>query len=230
MRIGLVAACLAIGLVPAPANADALQQQILAAAKLMTGDEFAFTVTTVAQRSSEPPKPYVMRYDPTRPVGTRWVLVSAEGRAPTTKEAAGAAKQASGAPVPSYARIARWFGAPAARISANKDSVTYRFPALPKDTVKIGNHDASADTVAEVYVNTASAVAFIERVRFFSTTSFRMALVAKIERFVFTTTHQMRADGRPVLLAADGDMTGSLLGKAGWFKTRTIYSDMRPVH
>ena len=229
MRMKFVAYCLALALLPTPALADPLQQQILAGAKSVNDGDFAFTQTTTVQRSGETPKAFVMRFDPRRPAGARWVMVSAEGRAPTAKEAASAAKQSNSAPVPSYARIARWFGAPATRVATSKDSITYRFPALPKDTVKIAGHDASHDTVAEALVNTAGAVPFVERVRFISTKSFRMALVAKIERFVFTTTNRLTADGHPVMVDADGDMTGSLLGKAGWFKTRTVYSDVRPA-
>lgn len=221
------ATCLAVGLAPVPAFADALQLQVLASARQAEADVYAFTQTTTVQRSSEQPKPYVMRFDPARPPGARWMLISSEGHAPTTKESAGATKQANAAPVPSYARIARWFGAPAVRVATTKDSVTYRFPALPKGTLKIGSHDASADTIAEVIVNTSGKTAFAERIRFISSTPFRMALVAKIERFVFTTTHQLRADGRPVIQQVEGDMSGSLFGKADWFKTRTIYSDIR---
>lgn len=221
--------CLALTLLPIPALADPLQQQVLAGAKLANGDDFAFTQTTSVQRSGEAAKTFVMRFDPRRPTGARWVLITAEGRAPTPKEAAGAAKQSSSAPVPSYARIARWFGAPATRIATSKDGATYRFALLPKDTVKIGGHDASHDTVAEAFVNTAGATPFVERVRFISAKSFRMALVAKIERFSFTTINRLMPDGRPVMAEADGDMTGALLGKAGWFKTKTVYSDVRAV-
>ena len=229
MRPQFVAYCLALALLPTPAFADPLQQQVLAAAKLVSGDDFAFTQTTTAQRSGETGKAFVMRFDPRRPAGARWVLVSADGRAPTAKEAASAAKQSNSGPVPSYSRIARWFGAPATRIATGKDSVTYRFPALPKGTAEIGGHDASHDTVAEATVNTAGTTPFVERVRFTSATPFRMALVVKIERFVFTTTHRLTADGRPVMMEADGDMFGSLLGKAGSFKTKTVYSDVRPA-
>lgn len=229
MRPQFVAYCLALALLPTPALADPLQQQILAGAKAVNDGDFAFSQTTTMQRSGETMKAFVMRFDPRRPAGARWVLVSAEGRTPTAKEAAGAAKQSNSAPVPSYARIARWFGAPATRIATGKDSVTYRFPALPKGTVKIAGHDASQDTIAEAMVNIAGAAPFVERVRFTSTKPFRMALVAKIERFVFTTTNRLTADGRPVMVEGDGDMTGSLLGKAGWFKTKTVYSDVRPA-
>ena len=217
----------ALALFCVPALADPLQQQVLAGAKLVSADDFAFTQTTTAQRSGEIAKAYVLRFDPSRPAGARWILVTAEGRPPTAKEATGVAKQRSAAPVPSYARIAQWFGAPAMRIATGKDSVIYRFAALPKDTVMIGKHDASPDTIAEALVNTAGNAPFVERVRFTSAKSFRMALVAKIERFAFTTTHRLTADGRPVMVETEADMAGSLLGKAGSFKTRTIYSDVR---
>lgn len=212
---------------PTPAFADALQQQVLAGARAVSEEDFAFTQTMVNQRSGEGAKTYVARYDPKRPKPSRWTLISAEGRAPKPKESAQLAKQGASNPVPSYARIATWFGAPATRSAGSDGKVIYRFASLPMGTIKMGSHDASADAAAEALVNTSGKTPFVERVRVTMAKPFRMMMVAKIERVDATSLYRMLPDGRPVIVSTNSDMTGSVLGKSGSFKSRVSYTDMR---
>jgi hypothetical protein len=225
-RIKFAVATVLVG-VGTPALADDLQQQVLAGARAITDADFAFTQTFSGQRSGEPAKEYLMRYDPKRPAGSRWTLVRAEGRAPTPKEAANFAKQANKNPVPSYGRIATWFGAPAKRVASGNGSVTYRFAALPKGTIKVGSHDASATTSAEAVVNTSGKIPFVERIRYISTKPFRMMLVAKVDRMTTTVTYRMMPNGRPMIAGSTTDMAGSAMGKSGSFKMLAAYSDIR---
>lgn len=221
-RLAFAAAALAI---PAIAQADALQQQVLAAAKAVTAADFAFTQANRFERTGAPAKSIVQRYDPRRGASA-WTLVKVDDRAATAKEIADAAKRSAKAQVPSYARIAEWFGAPATRVSTTPTSVTYRFASLPKGTVKLASHDASANTSVEAVVNTAGRIPFVERARFTSNTAFRMFMVAKVERFVITATHRLLGDGRPVLDSTATEFGGSFMGKAQTMKTRTVYSDV----
>jgi hypothetical protein len=225
----LTAALFGAVLFPSPAFADALQQQVLAGAKATTGEDFAFTQMINIQRSGEAAKDYVMRYDPKRAKGARWTLTKAEGRAPTAKEASSFAKRANAAPVPSYGEIAKWFGGPATRVATSNDSVTYRFAALPAGTIKMPGQDISAHTSAEAVVNIAGPIPFVERVRITANKSFRIMMVAKIERFSATAFYQMLPGGRPAIIANASDLSGSMMGKSGTFKTRTSFSDMRWV-
>jgi hypothetical protein len=210
-----------------PALADDLQQQVLAGARTVADTDFAFTQTFTGQRTGEPAKEYVMRYDPKRGAGSRWTLVRAEGRAPTPKETANFAKQANKSPVPSYGRVATWFGAPAKRVATGNGSVTYRFSSLPKGTIKIGSHDASATTSAEAIVNTSGKMPFVERIRYTSTKPFRMMLVAKIDRMTTTVTYRMMPNNRPMITGSNTDMAGSAMSKSGSFKMLATYSDIR---
>jgi hypothetical protein len=216
-------------LLPTPAFADALQQQVVAGAKSVGEEDFAFTETAINQRNGEPVKEYVLRYDPTRPRPWRWTLIKAEGRAPTAKESAEVTKEAGTRPVPSYARVAKWFGAPAERVATGPGSVTYRFASLPAGTIKIASHDASADSVTEAVVDTSGKVPFVSRVHIVTNKPFRMMMVAKIERIDITTTYRLTAGGKPMIFSTASDTTGSMLGKSGWFKGRTVFSDVRAV-
>ena len=215
-------------IVPAAAQADALQQQVLAAAKAVTAADFAFTQANRFERTGTPAKSIIQRYDPRRGASA-WTLVRVDDRAATAKEVADAAKRSAKAQVPSYARIAEWFGAPATRVATTPTSVTYRFASLPKGAVKLGSYDASAHTSVEAVVNTAGRIPFVERARFTSTKPFRMFIVAKVERFTITATHRLLPDGRPVAEASSTEFGGSFMGSAQTMRTRTVYSEIAAI-
>ncbi len=218
----------AVLVAPGVAHADALQQQVLAAAKSVTPADFAFTQSLRIERTGTPSKQIVQRYDPRRG-SAAWTLVKVDDRAPTPKESADSAKTSAKARVPTYARISEWFGAPATRIATTPTSVTYRFASLPKGAVKMGSHDASANTSVEAVVNTAGRIPFVERARFTSNAPFRMFVVAKVEKFVFTTTNRLTPDGRPAPEATVSEFSGSFMGKAQTMKTLTRYSEVQGV-
>jgi hypothetical protein len=213
---------------PTLAHADALQQQVLAAAKSVKEGDFAFTQTNRFERTGTPVKQFVQRYDP-RKGAAAWTLLRVDDRAPTAKEAADSVKRSTKARVASYSRITEWFGAPATRVATTPTSVTYRFASLPKGAVKMGSYDASANTSVEAVVNTAGKIPFVERARFTSNTPFRMFVVAKVERFVFTSTNRLLPDGRPVPELTTSEFSGSFMGSAQTMKTRTTYSDVQAV-
>lgn len=210
----------------APAAADPLQDQLLAAMRRADTGNVAFTSTTTVERTGAAGQEIVTRYDPRAPAGRRWSVVRFNGRVPTAKENAQVLKAANGAPMPSYARLARWFGAPATRVAQAPGGVTYRFARLPAGVVKIGSHDASADTAAEVVVNTRGTP-FVERVHLRSTTPFRMMLVARVTRYDVTSSYALLPDGRPFPTGSDADMAGSMMGKEGTLRTRTRYTAAR---
>lgn len=214
-------------LLATPATADPLQDQVLAAMRRTDTSDVAFTDTTRIERTGAAAQVIVVRYDPRAAAGRRWTVVSVNGRAPTAKELAQITKAANTSPLPAYARLARWFGGPATRVAQGPGSVTYRFARLPAGVLKIGNHDASADTVADAVVNTAGRVPFVERVRFASTQPFRMMLVARVDRYVFTSAYAPLPDGRPFATSTDSDLSGSLMGKGGSLRTVTRYVPQR---
>jgi len=215
-------------LVPAAAKADALQDRVLAGARAAPADRFAFRRTTAIERSGAERKVAVEDYDPRRPPGARWTLVTVDGRAPTAKEQADARKMKRG-DTPSYAEVAKWFGAPATATPAGQGRVLYRFASLPAGTLKLGKHDASADTAAEALVNASAPVPFVERVRFRATRGFRMMLVAKMDSMVSTGRYRRLADGTIVPDGGTSDMAGSIMGKSGTLKVAIDYSDQRAV-
>lgn len=223
MRSALAALLLA-----APAHADPLQDQVLAGMKAANTADVAFTQTMRIERTGSPAKEVVTRYDPHAAPGTHWTLVSIDGRPPTAKQVADAAKRSGKRPAPSsYGELAKWFGGAATVVARTPESVTYRFARLPKGEIMMGSHDASADTVADAVVNIAGKMPFVERVRLASSAPFRMMLVAKVERYAFTSSFTLLADGRPFPNGIDADLSGSLMGKAGSMRTRIRFADVR---
>ena len=222
MMVAVAAACLASG----AARADELQARVLAGAKTTRTEGYAFRRTLTVEATGEKQKVYVERYDPRS--AARWTLMSVDGRAPTGKETADAAKSKRG-PHPSYARLAEWIGSPAARSEPAPGYVLYKFPRLPAGTAKFGSHDASADTRAEALVNAKGRVPFVERVRFTSTKGFRMMLVASVKGM--TDDSRYRQHPYVTVIPDEGNsvITGSMLGKSGQMRTKIEYAGFERV-
>lgn len=219
MRPALLVA-LAAAVLPGVAAADPLQDQLLARMRASRTDDVAFTMTTRAEQTGSAARQFVQRYDGRG----GWTLQSVDGHPPTDKDRKNLAKRAPSPP--RYAKLADWFGGPATRVAATPTQVTYRFTRLPAGTVKLGSHDASADTVADAVVDLSHGQPYVSRIRFTSTAPFRMMLVAKVERFTVTGSYAPLADGRIFSTGNDSEFVGSMLGKAGTLSTRTRYTDM----
>ena len=222
----LLVASLAACLSASAAHADEVQNQIVAAAKGTSASAYGFRRTMTIQQTGKPRKILIEQYDPRRPAADQWSLVSVDGRAPTAKESADAHKMKRG-PVPSYGELAKWIGAPASRTSPGPGYVLYRFARLPAGTLKIGSHDASADTQGEVLVNIKDKTPLVEHVRLKSTKGFRMMLVAAIDSILIDQRYRMLPDGHAVPSQAISDMSGSMLGKAGRMQAEATYSDFK---
>ena len=210
-----------------PARADELQSRLLAGMQAARGLSVAFQQTVVVDTTGQGRRTIVERYDPRRPLPERWTLVSIDGKPPTPKEIAKAREGKKKAAA--YANLADWFGTPARRIDAPAGYAAYHFDRLPAGELKIGSHDASADTAADVLVNLKGATPFVERVRMTSTKAFRMMLVASVKR-IDSTSHYVALPGVGVVPDAFAmTMGGSMMGKSGELKTNVTFSGYQPA-
>ncbi|GEM73086.1 hypothetical protein [Sphingomonas aquatilis] len=227
MRHLLIPTAAAAVLFAVPAHADELQSRLLAGMQAARATAFAFQQTIVVETTGQARRTIVERYDPRRPAAERWTLVSVDGKAPTAKDIT---KAREGKKKPgSYGDLADWFGTPARRVEAPAGYAAYHFDRLPAGELKIGNHDASADTAADVLVNTKSATPFVERVRFTSTKGFRMMLVASVKR-IDSNSRYVAAPGIGIVPESFAmAMTGSMMGKSGELKTNVTFSGHQPV-
>jgi len=228
-----LAAAAPLLLVATAAHADDLQQRLVAGARATDTSAYAFretiTVTGNGPGMDKAGKTYVTAYDPRRPLAERWRLVGVDGRAPTAKELEQSRKNKRES-VPDYTDLAKWLGTPATRVDGANGAVTYRYPRLPAGTIKLGKHDASADTAAEVQVAGANGASpHVGQIRFTLTKGFRMMLVASVKSMA-TTMRFRRADGGQVVPAdVQSTIAGSMMGKSGDIRTTVNYADWQKV-
>lgn len=228
MRVAILAVALAA--LPTPAAADALLDRIIAQARTVGPDDFAWTRTSRAeQRSGDEVKTRVTveRYDPGLPAGQRWKLVSVDGRPPSADDTKDYAKAMRDAIVPSYGRLASYFAAGASRAAGGARTL-YRAATLPKRSLMIGKTDASASAVAEAAVADGDRP-YVEKLDIVTTKPVRMMLVAKVDRLEASSRYRLMPDGRPVLAEQVSVMRGSMMGKSGSLRTVATYSDHRAV-
>lgn len=224
----LMAFALATGGVAGVVHADALQDQVLASARATRSDLYAFRRTITIERTGVARQVFVEQFDPRRPAGQMWSLASVDGRAPVAKDL-DAWRKGDRGPVPSYNQLAKWFGGGATRSDGAQGYVTYRFARLPAGALKIGSHDASADTQAEAVVNTQGKFPFVERIRLVSTKSFRMMLVASVQSMATSGHYRVQSDGLAVPAESTSRIIGSLFGKDQTIQAFATYSDFQKV-
>jgi hypothetical protein len=207
---------------------DALKQRVVALARSVGPDDYAFTRTARVEQSEGAEKTTRImeeRFDPRKPAAQRWTLVSIDGRAPTEAELTSHRKEAPKRRVSSYGRVADYFAAPSTTAAGANGRTVFRFTALPKESLVLNDADLSSSAIAEANVDLNAAVPFVEQVRFTLTKPARVKLVAKVEKMETTTRYRMLPDGKPVPVEQVSDMTGSMLGKSGRIRTVLTYGD-----
>lgn len=213
-------------------SADALKERIIAHARTVTAEDYAYTRTVrVESLESDKKEESVLidRWDPTKPLEQRWTLISIDGKPPTADQLKDFRKAVPKRRLPYYGRVAGYFAKPTTNSVDAKGRTLFHFASLPKETVMVSDSDISANATGEVAVNTSGATPFIEEVRFRSTQPTRVKLIAKIERFEAMTRYHLMPDGKPVPIESTSEMSGSMLGKQGHIRTRIAYSDHRAV-
>ena len=211
-------------------DADALKERIIAHARTVTAEDYAYT-RTVRTEAIEGEKKEVSvivdRWDPAKPLDQRWTFVSIDGKPPDADQLKMFRKALRTRRQAYYGRVAGYFAKPATSSVDARGRTIFRFASLPKETVMVSDADISANATGEVVVDTTGATPFIEEVRFTSTKPTRVKLIAKIERFETMTRYRLMPDGKPVPIELISEMDGSMLGKQGRIHTRIAYTDHR---
>jgi hypothetical protein len=221
--------CTAPGL--AQPRLEELQRRILAMARSMSPEDYAFTRASTSDSVSggkTERRVTVERFDPGKPAEERWTLVSVNGAPPAEGDLqryrSGTAKRR----VPGYSRLAGYFGTPAT-VSTNPNGRTvFLFAALPKGTVVVMDSDVSNDASANASVTDSGGVPFVEEVRI-TVKPTRIKLVAKLEKYEAIGRYQLGPEGKPLLAEQVSDVAGSGLGQEGRVHTVSTYSDYRAV-
>jgi hypothetical protein len=207
-----------------------LKERIIAHARTITPEDYAYT-RTIRTESTEGNKKeeriMVDRWDPTKPHDQRWTLVSINGQPPHADQLKNYAKESAKRRAVHYGRVAEYFGKPATGATDAKGRPVFRLSSLPKDTVVAMGSDISANASGELVADTSGAMPFIEEVRFVSTKSTRVKLIAVIERFEAMNRYKMMPNGKPAPVESTSDINGSMMGKQGVIRTKVTYSEIR---
>lgn len=212
-------------------GSEAMRQRILTGARMVSADDYAFTRTARTQETEggkTEKHVTIERYDPARPADQRWTLVSMDGRTPTADELSKHRKGLAGRRVANYGRVADYFAAPAAAAADAEGRKVMKFEKLAKGSLLVNDADISANATGEATINDSGEAPFVEQMRFTSTKSTRVKLVAVIERMESTTRYRMMPNGKPAPVEQITDMTGSMMGKQGRIRTVLTYSDHAP--
>lgn len=216
----------------ADANADALKERIIAHARTVTPEDYAYT-RTIRSESTEGNKTeervVIDRWDPAKPQDQRWTLVSINGQPPSTDQLKNYAKETPKRRTVYYGRVAEYFGNPASSATDAQGRTVFKLASLPKETVVVSGSDISANATGELALATSGGTPFIDEVRFVSTKPTRVKLVALIERFEAVNRYKMMPNGKPAPVESSSEMNGSMMGKQGIIRTKVTYSDHRAV-
>ena len=213
-------------------NTEELKQRVLAQARSVSPDDYAFTRTvrseTVSSGKTEK-KTVIEKFDPLKPADARWTLVSIDGAPPSADELKRHQKEAAKRQVvPGYHRVAAYFGAPATAAPAAGGKTVFRFASLPKGSVSLLESDVSHNASAEAVVGDTDGAPFVEQVRF-TLKPMRLKLLMKVERFHTEARYRIGPGGRPFLMESSSEMSGSGMGREGTMRNVTTFSDYRSV-
>ena len=212
-------------------NPDDLKQRIHAQAKSLSADDYAFTRTIRSEQDSGAKKEVkveIEKFDPSKPAGARWALVSVNDAPPSANDLKEFQKDSAKYRVPGYYRLANYFGSPATTTTDAQGRTTFRFTVLPKATLVIVDSDVSQNAAIEACVNGRGGTPFVQQVH--STVApTRIKLLFKLQSYEATAHYRLGPEGKPLLVEQVSDIVGSGMGKQGKFHQVTTYSDYRAV-
>src|SRR5688572_11385464 len=139
----------------ADSNPEALKERIIAHARTVTPEDYAYT-RTIRSESTEGNKKeervVVDRWDPAKPQDQRWTLVSINGQPPNADQLKNYAKETPKRRTVYYGRIAEYFGKPATSATDARGQTVFRLASLPKETVVASGTDISGNATGELVV------------------------------------------------------------------------------
>jgi hypothetical protein len=210
---------------------DELKQRILAQARSIGPDDFAFTRTIKSESTSNGKTEQhvaIDKFDPTKPGDARWTLVTRDGAPPSADALSQYKKDAPKRRVPGYYRLADYFASPATASSDSRGRTVFHFSALPKDIVKVMDSDVSQNATADASVSEADGTPFVEQLHV-TIRPMRLKIIARLESYEFTARYRLGPEGKPLLMEQTTDLSGSGMGQEGKVHTVVTYSDYRTV-
>ncbi len=186
----LLAPALAAVALHAPARADAVLSKLLEEARAT--QPAGFERTTRFEQRGRDPVVRVDRFDPRRPAGQQWSLVSVDGAPPTEEQRQQHARQVAGQPVPGFHRLHELLAGEPTSVDRQGSRIVYRWAALQRGAAPSGQGpDFSTRLSAEAHVETSGPRPVLQRVRVFAAQGFPVAAVARINAFEAVSDYRL---------------------------------------
>jgi hypothetical protein len=215
----------ALLLAAAPADdvrLEPLREAIISDARAADPAGMAFDRTTTAVRRGPGIKEKtvtVERWD-----GTRWTLVSVNGKAPSASQFKSFRKATAASPVPGYHRLAALLAA-ASDVQVDGDGRrVLKIPVLPAGSVRTDNGDISSHLSGEAVIATNDGKPWIARLKVKARENFKLNLLIKVTGFEQTYDYRIGPDGKPRLASQTADSRGSMFGFAGGQTDEVTYA------
>jgi hypothetical protein len=212
-------------------NPDTLKQRLLAQAQGVGANDYTFMRTARTQAiaaGNTEEHVNVENFDPMKPADARWTLVSVDGAAPLAVVLAKFKKEVLKRRVPGYHRLANFLGSPATVSIDSRGRTVLRFETLPKGSVIVFDSDLSQNSTAEVVVGEVNGMPIAEQVRI-TTKPARIKLIMKLGTYESLARYRLGPDGKPILVEATTDISGSGMGMQGKMHSVATYGDYRPA-
>lgn len=212
-------------------NHDALKQRIITQAQGVNPNDYAFTRIARSQATTggnTEKKVTVEKFDPMKPAGQQWTLVSVNGEPPSTAALKEFREGLAKRRMPGYHRLARYFSSPATVSNDSSGRTVFHFPKLPKDSVIVFDTDVSENTTADAAVNIKGEQPFVEEIRL-TVRPMRIKLVARLEQYESISRYRLGPEGKPLLVEQVADVVGSGLGQEGRVHNEITYREFQPV-
>lgn len=185
----------------APGFAQAAPQmsQVLALAKKIGPQGFERTTTRTDTRDGGTKTVEVDRFDPSKPAGQQWTLLSVDGKAPTPDQNSDHQKTVNGGPVPGYYRIAAMLAGPNPTTTAQGNDTVFDWKRLPAGSLPMKGMDLTSDLAVSATVSMINSQPIVTQMRVAAPRPFRVMMLAKIDTMTVTSDYSMLPNGQPFL-------------------------------
>jgi hypothetical protein len=228
LRLGIV--LLVAGLAQT-ARADALLDQVIAGAR--SDADISWRVdrlNTDMDALGKAKEISLARFTGTSPAGTRWSLVSVNGKQASDKARATFSEKFNQSNyAPTYGQIAHFLKAGAERLASTPQSVTYRVKSLPAGTVVAAGYDLSKWLQADVIVDVTADKPFVSSVAICAPVAFKPASIAKVEKLDRSMTFALGPQGYPVLKETSVHSRFKVLVKNITLRTHSAFQNQTPM-
>lgn len=212
-------------LAAAPADTlrlEPLREAIITDARATDPASIAFDRTSIAVRRGPGIKERtetVERWD-----GSKWTLISVNGKPPTATHLKSFRKATAANPVPGYHRLAALMAA-ASDVSSDGDGrKILKIPVLPPGTVRTDTGDISSHLSGEAVIASNDGRPYVARLKVKARENFKLNLLIKVTNFEQISEYRLGPDGRPRLASQSADSKGSMFGFTGGQTDEVTYA------